>query len=277
MERKSAAMTDTQPAPPESPSDNFRPMAELVTALRFLTRLPVPFAHTIDPAPLHQAMRMFAIAGAAIGLITAGTLLLGQSLGLPPMLAAAVAFSITLLVTGALHEDGFADMFDGFGGGHDFEHRLQIMRDSRIGSYGTLALIAMAAIRIAALTQLQLLQPLAVAALLAASAGFSRALAVDLLWATKPARADGLAVFVGRPNRAVVLFCVVSGAGLVLAAGFLHRPESGVMALAAALLVTAFIRQWAMRMIGGQTGDICGAVQLASELAMLSVFAAMIH
>ena len=266
-------MTDS---PPEQPVRRGRisPFAELLHSLRFLTRLPVPFANTIDPPPLSQSMRLFPMAGAMIGAAGGAALAGFVYLGLPSLVAAALTAALGLLVTGALHEDGLADTADGFGGGKSRERRLEIMRDSHIGSYGTLALVAALILRVACFEDLTGLDPLAIVAVFAACGAFSRALMVDLLWATRPARSDGLAVHAGTPGRNGAAFAIITAAALMLAAGLLVSPPSGLLALAAGLAVTAYMRRLTVRMIGGQTGDVCGAVQVLSELAMLVVFVA---
>jgi adenosylcobinamide-GDP ribazoletransferase len=266
-------MTDTQPPEPTR-RGRIRPVAELVHSLRFLTRLPIPFANTIDPPPLSQAMRLFPAAGAMIGAAGGAVLAAFTYAGLPSLLAAALAASLGLLVTGALHEDGLADTADGFGGGKSRERRLEIMRDSHIGSYGTLALASAMLVRVACYEDLSGLDPLAVVAVLAACAAFSRALMVDLLWATRPARGDGLSVHAGTPGRNGAAFAIVTAAALTLVAGLLVSPASGLLALAAGLAVTAYMRRLTVKLIGGQTGDVCGAVQVLSELAMLITFVA---
>ena len=264
--------------PPEEPErqGRIRPFAELLHALRFLTRLPVPFTRTLDLPPLSQSMRLFPVAGAIIGAIVAGSLWCLASLGIGSLLSSALAVCAGLLLTGALHEDGLADTADGFGGGKTRDQRLAIMRDSRNGTYGTLALVMAMITRVALFETLVDLEPLALVAVFAACAAFSRALMVDLMWATRPARNDGLSVFAGTPGRNGAAFAIVTAAGLTLATGLLLRPESGLLALAAGLAVTALMRRMTVKLIGGQTGDVCGAVQVLSEIAMLTAFAATI-
>jgi adenosylcobinamide-GDP ribazoletransferase len=267
-------MSDLPPPVATPNADRFRPIAEVVHALRFLTRLPIPFSRTLDPPPLAQTMRMFSIAGAVIGVMVAAVLLLGQTLQLPSHLAAILAVAAGLLVTGGLHEDGLADTADGLGGGKTRERRLEIMRDSRIGSYGALALIVAVAARTAAYAALLYLQPLAIVAVIMACQSFSRALLVDLMWATPPARADGLSAYVGQPTRMTAIFAIVLGLVLTLAAGYFTSFENSVLALALGLAATAFVRALAVRLVGGQTGDICGAAQVSCEVMMLTAFLA---
>jgi adenosylcobinamide-GDP ribazoletransferase len=270
------AMSDLPPATPAIPS-HFRPLAEFVHALKFLTRLPVPFSRTIDPPPFNQTMRMFSVVGALIGCGIALVLLAGKYVYLPAMLAALLAVAAGMLLTGALHEDGLADTADGLGGGKTRERRLEIMRDSRIGSYGTLALIVAVGVRVSCYAALLPFAPEAIVLVIAACQSFSRALVVDLLWATRPARLDGLSVYAGQPKRTVALSAILAGLLLTLAAGYYTHFENAVLALGLGLAVTAGIRQFAMRMIGGQTGDVCGAVQVTCEVVMLTAFVATLH
>lgn len=272
----SDAFCTVSTTPPDEPPKRgrIRPFAELLASLRFLTRLPIPFARTIDPPPLSQSMRLFPLAGAIIGGLTGSMFWLFVWLEAGSLLSAALAVTFGLLVTGALHEDGLADTADGFGGGKTRDQRLEIMRDSRIGTYGTLALVMAMLIRTAELESLAEYDPLTIIGLLAATGAFSRALMVDLLWATRPARGDGLSAMAGTPGRNGAAFAIITGAGLTILVGLRTTPESALLALAAGLAVTAILRRMTIRLIGGQTGDVCGAVQVLSEIAMLAVFVA---
>ncbi len=255
----------------------WRPFAEFLISLRFLTRLPVPFSRTVDPQPLAVAMRSFALAGAVIGAFN-GLVLIGLSyLHLPDLMTVALALGFGLFLTGALHEDGLADTADGLFGGKSRERRLEIMRDSRIGSYGACALMIMMLAR-AGVYQAWLNQaPLQVILMMAACGSFSRAMVVDMLWATRPARSDGLSVLAGRPNRNTALVAIISGGALTVWAGFAIAPQVGFEALGVALVITGAMRRLATRLIGGQTGDICGAVQVLAEIGMTAVFVARHH
>ena len=255
----------------------FRPFAEFLVALRFLTRLPVPFLRTLDPPPLHSAMGMFPVAGALVGAMTGGVLVLSHLAGLPDLFCAALALAAGALVTGAFHEDGLSDVADGFGGGNTREQRLDIMRDSRIGTYGALALCLSTLARASLFTALLDLPPLGTICLLAGASAFSRALMVDLLWATRPARSDGLSVMAGRPSRNTTLEALALGGILAGAAGALVlAPAAAAISLVAGGVALAMVRALAMSKIGGQTGDVCGAGQVVAEIAMLAVYAATI-
>ncbi len=272
-------MSDLPPPAPlvESESPAFRPLAELVHALKFLTRLPIPFSKTIDPPPLSQTMRMFSVAGALIGVVIAVILMAGRLVHLPPLMTALFAIAVGFLMTGALHEDGCADTADGLGGGRTRERRLEIMRDSRIGSYGGLALLVTTGLRVVAYASLLTLPWLTLICVVAATQSFSRALVVDLLWATPPARSDGLSAYAGQPPRAVAMFAICFGLALTLLAGYLTTYENAILALALGLAITAGIRLLAVRLIGGQTGDICGAAQVACDVMMLTGFVATLR
>jgi adenosylcobinamide-GDP ribazoletransferase len=265
------AVTDSF-SPTPQPDARIRPFAELVHALRFLTRLPVPFARTIDPPPLSQSMRMFSLAGALIGVVLAAALIGVRHLQLPPLLSGLLVTAFGMLMTGALHEDGMADVADGFGGGSTPEQRLAIMRDSRIGSYGGLALIFTVLARSSCYGVIMMMPWLAVVAVLAAVQGFSRAMVVDLMWAERPARSDGLSVMAGRPSSQAAVFAIVVGLCLMGFCTYVMPPEKIIMALGLGLAATAMVRRLAVKLIGGQTGDVCGAVQITSEIAMLTAF-----
>ncbi|WP_421695918.1 adenosylcobinamide-GDP ribazoletransferase [Aestuariivirga sp.] len=255
----------------------FRPFASFLTALRFLTRLPVPFVRTVDPPPLRDSMWMFPVVGMLIGAFSTAALVLAHLARLPDLFAGLFALAIAAMLTGAFHEDGLADVADGFGGGATREERLEIMKDSRIGAYGTLTLIITILMRASLLTALLELRPIAILVLVAGAAAFSRALMVDLLWATRPARANGLSVLAGQPGRNTTLLALaIGGIGAGIGGSLVLSPEAGVLALVAGGLALAMVRALAMRKIGGQTGDVCGAGQILAETAMLAVYAAAV-
>ena len=270
------SMSDTS-NPVQTPAAPVRPVAELLVALQFLTRIPIPFVRTVDPVPLAQSMRMFAVAGALIGAVN-GLVLVGLSyLLLPDVMAAAIAIGFGLFFTGAIHEDGLADTADGLLGGKTRERRLEIMRDSRIGTYGASALVLAILCKASAYHTLGEIAPLHVVLLLAGTGAFSRAMVVDMMWATRSARSDGLSSMAGRPTRAAALFSIVTGGALTIWAGWFMAPIAGIEAMLVALLITALMRRAATRLVGGQTGDICGAVQVLAEIGMLATFFASIH
>jgi adenosylcobinamide-GDP ribazoletransferase len=255
----------------------FRPFASFLVALRFLTRLPVPFVRTLDPPPLRDSMAMFPVVGMVVGIFTSSALVLANIAALPDLFCGIFALAVGAAITGAFHEDGLADVADGFGGGHTREHRLEIMKDSRIGTYGTLTLCLTLLARASLLTALLDLPATTIMFLMAGAAAFSRSMMVDLMWATRPSRPNGLSALAGQPTRTTTLAALaIGGAFAGIGGSVLLAPEAGVLALVAAGLTLAMVRALAMRKIGGQTGDVCGAGQVLAETAMLAVYAATI-
>ena len=191
--------------PPPAPMQLAR---DLNVALSFSTRLPVPHAVAATGADVARACWALPIAGALVGAI--GALVYGLAVwaAIPAFPAAALAVAATVLATGALHEDGFADVADGFGGGATRERKLEIMRDSRLGTYGACALGLSLILRISAIADLT--QPALVAsALLAAHIG-ARAAMPAVMWFVPPAKPDGLSASAGLPPVASVVIAAAS-------------------------------------------------------------------
>jgi adenosylcobinamide-GDP ribazoletransferase len=232
-------------------------MGPLLLAVQFLTRLPVRVAFT--PAGMAAAPGWFPLVGMGIG-AAAAAVHAAALLVWPAPIAVLLCLAATLLLTGALHEDGLADTADGLGGGATRERALDIMRDSRIGTYGAVALILAVGLKVAALMAL----PVVAAALIAAH-GLSRFSSV-LVMATSPyAREAGAASGMAAPHLALpcatALACVA-----LLAWAFGGVAALGALAgLAAAHLA---LRRVAERRLGGYTGDTLGAVQQVSEVAI---------
>lgn len=243
--------------------------ADFLASLAFLTRLPLP--RDMAYIPLAQAMRAFPVVGAAIGAAAGVLLTTLQALGLPSLAAAGLTLAGLALLTGALHEDGLADVADGFGGGRDRARKLEIMRDSRIGTYGVVALALILVIRAACFADIAGQSWWLVICILAAAGAFSRALVVWLMATTDPARGDGLSAGAGRPSRDILLAALLVGA---VAAVVLSYVTVGLFGAAVIVLAgavpAAVIRMLALRQIGGHTGDVCGALIVVSETAMLA-------
>ncbi|HEX6113175.1 MAG TPA: adenosylcobinamide-GDP ribazoletransferase [Geminicoccaceae bacterium] len=241
-------------------------LADLVhdckVALAFLTRLPVAPEPAAHGASLAASVVMFPVVGALIGLL-GGVAYALASLGLPPWPAATVALATTIWLTGALHEDGLADVADGFGGGRTREDKLRIMRDSRIGSYGALALVLALLARAGALAALAM--PTEVAAALVAAGAVSRAALAPVMTMLPAARADGLAAGAGRPH-ALRAGAAVLVAALIAVAVLGEAAGPALLAGAGAAFGVAWL---AGRQIGGHSGDVLGAVQQLTEIGVL--------
>lgn len=241
-------------------------------AVGFLTRVPVPFG-TDEPPRLTLAAPWFPVVGAAVGAVGGGLLaLVGLLPGAGPSgVAAALALIATLVATGALHEDGLADVADGLGVSGDRTRRLAVMRDPRNGSFGVLALIAWFAVGWSALRGLGTGGD-AVAAIVAAGA-LSRAAILVHAACGRPARPDG-AIHALRVGPAVLVAgALIAVAGAVACLGV----PAGLTAAAAAAAIAAVGARGARRAFGGLTGDTCGAtaaVAFAGVLVVALAFAA---
>ncbi|MBM3549948.1 MAG: adenosylcobinamide-GDP ribazoletransferase [Alphaproteobacteria bacterium] len=231
---------------------------ELTTSLAFLTRLPIRLD---QPLPLAEAVRGFPLAGTLIGAIAAIVLTLAHWVGIPALPAALLAVGAAIMATGALHEDGLADSADGLFSGASRERVLEIMRDSRIGTFGALALILSVGLRASALSVL-----VEGAAALIAVHALSRAWLPWLMRNGSLARSDGLAASAGRPEGDDVLWA--AGFGVVIAMigiGIGPALLAAAVSVACALGVAALAR-WRL---GGYTGDTLGAAQQAAEIGAL--------
>jgi len=232
---------------------------DLAAAIGLLTRLPVP-AHGARGGAAAWA---YPLVGAGIGALTGGILSAAAATDLPPPVAAGLAVAVAVTVTGALHEDGLADAADGLWGGWTRERRLEIMRDSRIGAYGVLALVLSLLLRWSCFAAIA---PTAGAWLYLAAAGAASRAAMVALWsALPPARRDGLAAGQGRPRRATALL-----AGVLALAVLATLPAGGGVPVALACAGAALVcGRLAWTRIGGQTGDVLGATQQVCEIAAL--------
>lgn len=243
---------------------------DLAAALRLLTRLPVPRHLPVDPDP-SRAGRAYPLVGLLIGSVGAAAFALAGVLGLPAVLCALLALAATIAVSGALHEDGLADVADGFGGGGDRDRKLAIMRDSRIGTYGVLALLLSAGLRVAALAALGAAAP--VAAALPAVHALARALLPAVMLGLPLARRDGLAAATGKPRAQDVFAALGLGIGAVW---LLWGLGIALLLFAVAAAVAAGLSWLARRQVGGYTGDVLGAVEQAVETVLLLILVALV-
>lgn len=243
---------------------------DVFEALALLTRLPLPDRAFRGASRGAAAVWAYPLAGVIVGAIGGSTGALALAVGLPTGISAGLMLGAMILVTGALHEDGLADCADGIWGGQDPARRLEIMKDSRIGSYGVIALILSLGLRWAAVAAiLPLSGPFAVAI---GAAALSRAIMVVPMWALPNARSFGLSHRVGRPAGASVALALVLG----LAAGGFCFGLGATVRLVPMLAGTALVCILLARArLGGQTGDVLGATQQVSEIAALLGLAAM--
>lgn len=242
-------------------------------ALQFFTRLPIPRWVGFQPEWLHHASRYFPLVGCVVAAVAAAVYLLA-ALVLPAPLAAVLSTAASIYVTGAFHEDGFADSCDGLGGGLTRERVLEIMKDSRIGAYGAIGIVCMLGVKC---TALALLPPISAIAALFVAHPLSRLAATSLIWRMEYARAEGkakpLAQEMTNTEFAIAaLTALLPGAALV-ASGLLTLTVLGACLLAAALSALWLARKFQAR-LQGYTGDCLGAVQQLAEVAIYLVVVA---
>ncbi len=250
-------------------------LTDIARSTGFLSRLPVPGRFFDgDDGRMERTPAGFAIAGLIVAALPALALWVTGS-GHGPLLAAVIATGLLVALTGALHEDGLGDTADGLGGGRDRERALAIMKDSRIGSYGALALMLSLLVRVTALTALVSAQSAGVAALaMLGSAALSRGAMVWHWRALAPAKPDGVAARVGQPGQAALVLALGSGllAFLVLILPHVSLLRVVAAVLAAFLAVSVFNMRVKSR-LGGHTGDTIGATQQICDMVLLSALA----
>lgn len=228
---------------------------ELLAAFHLLSILPVPQTRLV---PQGRAVWAYPVAGLVIGGFGAGAYWLAYVIGLPGGVAAVAALIATVLVSGALHEDGLSDFFDGLGGNSP-EKRLAIMRDSAQGVFGGLALMFSLAARGSAIVALG---PAALIGLIATHMLARGSLCVPM-YLFSPARVDGLTADAGKPNILAPLVLTALAAIMLLPVGL-------AMAVMAIAIIAATLTAWfASRRLGGITGDVLGACEQITEIAVL--------
>ena len=258
------------PAPPRTPEDWLQALGE---AVAFFTCLPLgrhaPRFRAADILPV------WPVAGLAIGLAAGVDLAVARWLGAAPWLAAAVGLLTGVMLTGALHEDGLADTTDAFGAPNaDSARRLEILRDSRIGTFGALAIGFSLLLRVAALAQIAAVAGTGAALLtLAAVHALSRAAMVWPINGSKPARSDGLGAALGKPDAAIAGWTLAIGGALAFVCLVGVTPLAALLSPPLAVAMAAGATAVARDRIGGYTGDTLGATQQVVEIAVLVLVA----
>ena len=242
-----------------------RPITDLAVSIAFCTRLPLAHVGRLADGDIARASWAMPVAGALVGAAAALAYAIAIRLGLPPSVAAALAIAAGMALTGAMHEDGLADTADAMGGG-DRARKLEIMHDSRLGTYGACALVLSVLLRWAALVSIARLGAVALA-LIAAHAA-ARATLPAVMALVPPARSDGLAASFGAPPREVAAVAAIIGVmALVLCFGL----GSGLLAAVLLGAAAVAVARLSMKAIGGQTGDVLGALEQIGEVLVLLV------
>ncbi len=238
-----------------------RELRSLLTAVQYFTRMPVPVWVGHDATQLARAARYFPIVGIGVGAL-GGAALWVCTLFFTPLPGVVISTALTVCITGAFHEDGLADTIDGLGGAMSRDRALEIMKDSRVGTFGVLALVFTLLLKITALAALPLRE--AILAMIAGH-GLSRACAVVLTWRLPYARED-------TSTRAKPVVENVRTTDVIVAAicGLIPLLWIGIHAafgLAAVAITLLLLYRWFQRRLGGYTGDTLGATQQLSEVA----------
>ncbi|MCZ8374991.1 MAG: adenosylcobinamide-GDP ribazoletransferase [Beijerinckiaceae bacterium] len=247
---------------------------DLLNVMRFYTRLPLPVfrfereAHSLPD--FRRAAWAIPVTGTVVGACGALAGGLAYLAGLSPQIAAAIALAVQVAITGAFHEDGLADSCDGLFGGTTRERRLEIMKDSRIGTFGGAGLVFVLLLRVLALAELFRLMGPAALALLPGIAALSRAVALMPVLMLPPAGSQGLAASVPLPD--LPAWLLATAIGVLVHAGaclWLDLPLGGMVGGLVALLLMPALAALARHKIGGHNGDILGACQQIAEIALL--------
>lgn len=248
-----------------------RELRLFLTAVQFFTRIPVPAWVGHSAQQLDQAARYFPLVGVLVGALSAAMLWLSAQV-FPLSLAVGLSMAASILITGAFHEDGLSDFADGMGGGYTLEKTLAIMKDSRVGAYGVIALVLVLLLKYQSLLALGDLHalPLLAAALMAAHS-ISRLLAASLMLTQRyirdddSARAKPAAQTISTASFTIATLTGCAALGILCAAG--ADSSAILVAVAAALLMRVYLAWRLQQRLGGYTGDCLGAVQQLSELA----------
>jgi adenosylcobinamide-GDP ribazoletransferase len=231
-----------------------------------LTRIPIYVGIAPEDFSISKASRFFPIVGAVIGLFASIVLWIGSWFDFPANLLALFALLTLTLLTGALHEDGLADTCDGLGGGGTRDQKLKIMRDSQIGSYGAMALILSFGLRWAAYTEITEQGVGHILAALISIAAGSRAALPVIMYLIPLAREDGLSASAGKPSFDRAITALLIGIGFLL---FILGFRISIVALGLSVLTAGLFVYFVATRIGGQTGDVLGAVQQIIEVTIL--------
>ena len=233
-------------------------------AIRFFTRLPVPRWVGHSSEALERSSRYFPLVGLIVGAIAALTFAL-TLLVWPKTLAVLAAMAITLYITGAFHEDGWSDMVDGFGGGWEKAQILKIMKDSRIGSFGAVALVMMLLTKFCALVEID---AALIAFALIAGHTLSRLYATLVMSRLDYVRDEGkskpLATSISHGSLAFAAFTALLSLLPLLFVLPVRQTFAGIVL---AGLATLWLARMFKKQIGGYTGDCLGATQQLSEVA----------
>jgi len=245
-------------------------------ALQFFTRVPAPRWVGFEPEWLRHAARYFPAVGMVVGVVTAGVYVLSMRIW-PQPVAVLLSMIAGIYLTGAFHEDGFADACDGLGGGNTPQRVLEIMHDSRTGAYGAIGISLMLVLKFVVLSSLPIY---AVAMALLAAHPLSRLASTALIWRLPYAKPEGKAKPLVQAM-STLEFCIAAFTAIlpvvaICAVGQL--PWQAIVAGSIAMAVaTLWLARFFLRRIGGYTGDCLGALQQVAEVVFYLGLLALIR
>tara|TARA_Y100001978_G_scaffold70122_1_gene62976 strand:+ start:160 stop:951 length:792 start_codon:yes stop_codon:yes gene_type:complete len=241
-------------------------LEDILLALTFFTRIPIHFTVKYHRT-LMQACWCFPLIGAGIGLVGGTFLYLLLVIQIPVAISAVITICFIMVLTGALHEDGLADTVDGLGGGEDKKSKIEKMRDSRIGSYGVLAILLLTLIKLNAIISLATGKPYEIAILsIICAHSLSRFSIIIIPYFSIPASNEGLARYAGKPAARGIIGSFLLTSILIL---ILLPFDQAILSAVLAILVAGAVGLLANFQIKGYTGDILGAAQQVSEVTVL--------
>lgn len=251
----------------------------LLLAISFLTRLPVQLRFNVSGAHLNQASRYFALVGLLLGGLLALSYGIFQLL-LPASISVLLMMAVGLLLTGAFHEDGWADVWDGFGGGWQVSQKLAIMKDSRLGTYGAAALFIMLLVKFQSLL---FLSESLITVLSAVVIGqcVSRVVATSLIMGMEYVSEDAtskvkpLAMHLSVTSLVTLLVTAATLLVSLIAVGVLLWQTVFIL-VAVLLILRVILIRWFKQQLGGYTGDCLGAAQQLSEIAIYLTFVSIL-
>ncbi len=257
----------------DAPTKDYRPgwIQDFLISVVFLTRLPVPLDIKFSMAAVGSASRCFPLVGVIVGGISGAVFYGAILLNLPLLLCAFLALAAQVVLTGALHEDAIGDVADGFGGGATKDKKLEIMRDSRVGTYAVVTLILVMGMKAAVLSSFN--DPNIAFSVIVSSAVASRGMLTWGMYLLAPASDNGLGASAGKPALITALWALFFTILLPL---LVLGPFLGSIGILAAIVGAVLISGIALRQIGGQTGDVLGSIQQFAELFFLIALSAVI-
>jgi adenosylcobinamide-GDP ribazoletransferase len=261
-------------SPPVSASDPKPLVDDFVMAMRFFSRIPLGEGEHQAPS-LDKMAPALPFASVAIGFLPALVMMGLCWVTAPAFVAATIGVGLMVIVTGAMPEDALADSADGLFGGASVDRRLEIMTDSRHGTYGVVAIGLYLILRVAALGSIAAVNPLAAGALLLATTVLARSGSLWLSAELPPAREGGASASVGRIGKKAFAIGIIFALLItfVLAGPFVGVVGLGIGVAVAGIVASAWV--WTCRrLVGGQTGDLIGALHALIEIALLTLFAA---